>query len=614
MWLLALVGLVVAFIVVFEHGTQPVGLSAPMDAPMLGFEPDNVTSLAITSSNLNAVCVRRDQTWFLTHPVETRANGARIQKLLDALRRTRRREVISPEMQRLRRLSPGSFGLEQPRVQCVVGYDRKQDEIVIGQEAPLGDLIYVRLNGGMDVLAVTREFDSALPSRLDELRDRAVFPPSLRMTARIEIKHSGGFIQLALVGGEWRIQQPRDARADPAAVEWLLGCLRELRVEAFGGDVPVADPVAYGLGPDEAALVVTVWPEGVSDGVTLTVGKSAQGNPSLFYARITDMGAISMVGKAVLPLLDLRAESLLDRRLCDADPARIASLTLLDGERKLVMERRAEEGWVITEPLRSLADSRAVGSLLKSVCALRGDEMVEGAFTNLAERIAQEAVVKLTMAEGPPGRSEPVTNAAPAVEAEAGRKWSYWVGTNAFAALRLVLRQEDQKVFRVSAVELLRAWDGGVSWESVSPADPIRYMNRRVFDLEVGHVRRLTLAKDGRAETVVRDGDGNWSVDSPPGARISEAAVTALLSRAGDLAAVRIESVAATNAGQYGFNETSPRLTFGLTGSGGIQKTILLGGPDRRQGVYAMVQGRDVIFVLPRVVAEELTRSLLAAP
>lgn len=613
-WLSAVVGLVVVFIVVFEHGTQPVGLSAPLDAPMLGFEPDNVTSLALTVSNFSAVCVRRDQTWFLTHPVETRANGARIKKLLDALHRTRRREAISPEMQRLRRLSPGSFGLEQPRAQCVVGYDRKQDEIAIGQEAPLGDLVYVRLNGGVDVLAVTREFDSALPSRLDELRDRAVFPPSLRMTARIEIKHAGGFIQLALVGGEWRIQQPREARADPVAVEWLLGYLRELRVEAFGGDVPVADPVAYGLGPDEAALAVTVWPEGVADGVTLTVGKAAQGNPSLFYARISDMGAIGMVGKAVLPLLDLKAEALRDRRLCDAEPARITSLTLLDGDRKLVMERRVEEGWVITEPLRSLADSRAVGSLLKSVCALRGDEPAEGTRSNLAERIAQEAVVKLTMAEGPLGRAEAGTNATPAVEAEAGRKWSYWVGTNTVATSRLVLRQEDQKVFRVSAADLLRAWEAGAPRDSVSLADPLRYMDRRVFDLDVDHVRRVTLAKDGRAETVVRDGDGNWSVDSPPGTKISEAAVTALLSRAGDLAAVRIESVAATNAGQYGFDETSPRLTFGLTGSGGIQKTIFLGGPDRRQGVYAMVQGRDVVFVLPRAVAEELTRSLLAAP
>jgi hypothetical protein len=614
MWLSAVVGLALVFILVFEHGTQSVGLSAPLDAPMLGFEPDNITSLAITVSNFNAVCVRRDQTWFLTSPVETRANGTRILKLIDALRRTRQREVISPETQRLRGLSLASFGLDHPRAQCVVGYDRKQDGIAIGQEAPLGDLVYVRLNGGGEVLAVTREFESALPSRLDDLRDRAVFPPSLRMTSRIEIKHAGGFIQLAWVGGEWRIQQPRDARADPACVEWLLGCLRELRVEAFGGETPSADPVAYGLGPDEAALVVTVWPEGSTDGVTLTVGKAAQGNPSLFYARISDMGAIGMVGKTIVPLLGLKAEVLRDRRLCDADPAQITSLTLLDGEKKLVMERQTGEGWVITEPLRSRADSRGVGSLLKAVCVLRGDELAEGERTNSAEHITREAVVKLTMADGPLVRSSSVTNGAPAVEADTGRKWSYWVGTNIVSGSRMVLRQADQRVFRVPSTELLRALDGGEPRDTVSLADPMRYMDRGVFDLEVDHVRRLTLAKEGRAETVVKDSDGNWSVDSPPGAKVSEAAITALLALAGDLKAVRIESVAATNGVQYGFDETSPRLTFGLTGSGGIQKTILLGGVARRQGVYAMVQGRDVVFVLPKAVAEELTRSMLAAP
>jgi hypothetical protein len=615
-WLLAAVLLAGTFVVVFEQGPQSAGISAPIDTPMLGFEPGNVTSLAINTSNCNAVCVLRNQAWFLTQPVETRADGARIRQLLDTLHRTRRRETISAERQQQRGLTMESFGLDQPRARCLVGYDRRQDEIVFGLEAPLGDLVYVRLNAGEDVLAVTRDFEKVLPASLDDLRDHAVFPSTLQAFSRIEIKHAGGFIQLASVGGHWRIQQPKDAPVDPARMVWLLGRLREMRVEAFGGDVPGADPVAYGLGPEEAVIEVTVWPEGVPDGITLTVGKAAQDNPSLCYARISDMGAIGRVGKAaVLPLIGLKIEMLRDRRLCDADPPRVENLTILDGEKKLVVERLAAEGWAITEPIRSKADARAVGLLLKEVCALRGDELQGLDMTNAAARVMQEAVLRLKMAEASATRSGSiVTNGPLPEEPAAKRTWTYWVGTNTVKGSRLVLRQEDQVVFRVLSADLLQLLEWDSPREAVNMADPLRYMDRRVLDLEMDHVRRLTLTRDGREETVVKDVGGNWSVDSPPGAQLAEATVTATLGLAADLVAVRIESVASTNLVRYGFDETSPRLTFGLTGTGGIQKTILMGAADQRQGVYAMVQGQDVIYVLPKSVVEALTRSLVATP
>ena len=93
-----------------------------------------------------------------------------------------------------------------------------------------------------------------------------------------------------------------------------------------------------------------------------------------------------------------------------------------------------------------------------------------------------------------------------------------------------------------------------------------------------------------------------------------EGAAPALLALGTALQAARIESISATNSVRYGIDETSPRVTFGLTGTGGIQKTVLLGGDDGHNGVYALVQGQDVVFVLRRTVADALTRSLVAAP
>lgn len=614
-WLLVAVLFAGLFIVVFEQGARPAGGMAPMDAPLLAFEPENVTNLTLAVTNGEVVCVLRGQTWFLSRPVETRANVAQIRQLLDALHRTRRREVITPALRQQRGLTLQSFGLDRPRARCVVGHGQRQDEVALGAEVPLSDLVYARLNGGDDVLAVTRDFERALPAGVDEMRDRALFPASVAAATRIEIKHQGGFVQLGLRGEEWRLQQPRDARADAVVVEWLLKLLKGLRVESFGSPVLGADPVAYGLGPDDAILQVTVWPAGATEGVTLLIGKLKQAAPAVFYARVSDSGVICTVGEGIQPLIGLKAETFLDRRLCDANPALLSHVTLSDGDKKLTLDHLPAEGWVITEPIRSRADTRAVGAFLKAVCAMKGEELTGEPATNLAAQIQREAVLKVALSEMPPARPEAVTNVAPA-PADAGprRRWTYLVGAPAEGDTRLVLRQEDQAVFRTPVADLDRAFRRGDAGQAGGCADPLIYMDRRMLDLVPENVRRVTMTSGGREETVVRDPVGNWSVDSPPGGQLAEGVVQNLLGLAGDLHAVRVESISTTNAVHYGFDGMSPRLTFGLTGTGGIQKTLLLGGSDGRLGVYAMVQGQDVVFVLPKNVAEVLTRSLVISP
>ena len=54
-------------------------------------------------------------------------------------------------------------------------------------------------------------------------------------------------------------------------------------------------------------------------------------------------------------------------------------------------------------------------------------------------------------------------------------------------------------------------------------------------------------------------------------------------------------------------------LTLGLTGERGIQKSIAMGFRAETDGIFAMVQGQDVVFVLDRKLVEMLTRDLVRA-
>jgi hypothetical protein len=77
-----------------------------------------------------------------------------------------------------------------------------------------------------------------------------------------------------------------------------------------------------------------------------------------------------------------------------------------------------------------------------------------------------------------------------------------------------------------------------------------------------------------------------------------------------NLRALRIESDNPKTLVACGLDKPGRILSLGLTGETGIQKSILMGFRAKTDGVYAMIQGEDVVFVLENGVMERLTRAL----
>jgi hypothetical protein len=607
--LLAAIGVVGLFIVMFERGSPGGRLAALPDQPLLHLDVASVTRLSVATPGFKAECVARNGKWHLVRPVDTRADAAGVRRLLESLSRTVRKEVISVAQQTRRGLTLASFGLESPRARLQVGSDERQDEVVIGGGVPLTKQVYVMMGESDEVVAVSGDVEGAIPATLDVLRDRAVIPGWFERISRLEIKHPAGFVQLDFRGGEWRIQQPQAARADGAAVERLLGVLRRLSVESFGLEAAAAaDPVAYGLGRDEAVVQVAVWQEGGGEPIEFTVGKTKQDTPDLVYARVSDMGMICLLRKDCIPALTVTAEDLRDRRLCDAVPSMVTSVVLRDGEKKLVMQRQEGEGWMITDPLRAKADVGLVGGFLRRLCALQAEPVGGEAASNLVSQVSTSATWRVVLS------TVPVTNAPVGGNQGGvgpGTTWSYVVATNARAGTRVVYCEESREVYRVAAND----FPGVLPGRGQMPvADALVYMDRRVMDVDPANVRRITVARDGVEESVVRDAQGHWTADSPPEAKVLDASVAGVLRALSVMRADRVETAAVTNPAAYGLGERAARLTLGLSGMGGIQKTLTVGSATADGKVYAALQGQDVVFVLPKDTVAALIRKLVVEP
>jgi hypothetical protein len=140
--------------------------------------------------------------------------------------------------------------------------------------------------------------------------------------------------------------------------------------------------------------------------------------------------------------------------------------------------------------------------------------------------------------------------------------------------------------------------------------DPLSFRDRTLLAVPPDDVVRIVSIRNGASQTVLRESDGRWAPAPGQTGRVDEAAVADILFATADLRAVSLENRDMGQKAAYGLEPPSAVLTLGLAGEAGIRKTVYLGFRARTVGLYAMIQGHDVVFVLDPSTADALSRNL----
>lgn len=558
---------------------------------------------------------RREGRWYLVQPIQSRANGAEIDKLVTVLESLEILETISAADRRQRELSLGDFELEYPRVTFqLVGADRDWS-LAVGRTSPLGDSVYVRVGGADDVQAIGTNLLEVIPNNLIALRDRTVLSGSPSDVVRLDVEREGGsFLRIVESDGRWSIQEPIQARADTASVEKILDELFSIQILEFVRETgpetaegaSIEGGAAFGLGEGEAVLQITVWQQGDEAGQVVTVGDAADTDEGSRYAGIGGQRMVFTIpSEALEPLLQLSVHALRDHLVYALDPSSVLEVSFMAGESKLSLAR-ADSAWQVVEPVQLMADRELVDRVVQRLAALEVSEYAISGVTNLAGAgLAPPGLtIGVAVTNGATGAAAPsqppqlhlgsVVGDGPDVYARVeGDEEVCAIDISAIAPLITSARDEAEQRF----------------------TDPLHYFDRVMLSLNPEDVRELRIVGERDIEQVVMRGDdGAWLAESKSGGVVKQDAIDGILIALAQLRALRIEAQDPENIAVYGLDDPSLTLTVGLTESAGIQRKLMFGFRSRSDGVFAMLQGQDAVFVLPVPLASAIGAEIIAPP
>ena len=256
------------------------------------------------------------------------------------------------------------FGLDPGKL-WVEGWtkDGKHYKITLGDDAPVGSIVYGRLEGSPKLYAIPSYAKVGLDRQPSDLRDKRMLPFESDKASRITLTQGGQTVEFSKSGTNWQIVKPTPLRADNLAVDDVVRAVRDGVFESVldEGDKPSAQ---YSFS-SPYAVFEAVDPAGTH---TLTVGKAKDNS---YYAKTTTFPGIFKISNTLGDNLAKKLDDFRNKKLFDfawSDPQKIE---MREGATQLTAEKKDTKWLAATAGNKELPADKVQGliDLLRNLTA-----------------------------------------------------------------------------------------------------------------------------------------------------------------------------------------------------------------------------------------------------
>jgi hypothetical protein len=549
---------------------------------ILDFQSKDITGLQIDLTNQVYTLERSGDQWQIKQPLDVRASYSTVSSILDELEFAERNRVITGK--ELTGLAPKDFGLQNPRIRLTLQDKKRSIILLIGNETPTRDAIYVQLQGKKDVLVAPKSIYERVDRTLDDLRDRTVIDFQAASATRIEIKSIDRVIELSKSAittnaePRWALTRPLVARADQRKVSELLADLSGLRVTDFVSESPRDIPM-YLL--DEPEREVTVWTG--ESGKTLQIGRTSTNDPSKVYAKLKSADSIYTLPTATVQKFAIQANDLRDAQVLAFSESDVHGIEVLHGTDKISLVH-TDAAWRIATPVAATADDTAVQQLLRHLGGLNARQFAADVATDLDKY----------------GLAAPMATVSLLGD-----------GTNLLAQLLVGALDPSNTTRFVKRVDEPFVYGVETNIDTWLPANWLSLRARALADLNPDQITKLTIEKKSGKVTLQRDADKKWKLLEPVQGVIDSDALQRLLDEFAALPAEEFVRGGRDNLAEFGLDQ--PEATLTAT-AGDKTYTLLLGKSQNAERQYAFWSDPPLVFTIWTSRANTLVRDVITQP
>jgi Domain of unknown function (DUF4340) len=294
-----------------------VKVTADVAPKILTLAEADITKVDIRRKDGDEVVLAKDAAgkWQIVAAKPLRADQNQVSSVLTTLSSLDSERLIEEKAGDL-----SAYGLAQPSIVVdVTEKDNKTQKLLIGDNTPTGNAVYVALAGDPRVFTLANTSKTSLDKGAKDLRDKRLLLFEQDKLSRVELTAKKQDIEFGRNKDQWQIVKPKPFRADDAKVEELIRQLGDAKMDLTASDDDQKKAAAaFSSGTPVATAKVT----DTSGTEELQVRK----NKEDYYAKSTAVEGTYKVGSDLGTALDKTVDDFRNKKLFDlgfADPDKV---------------------------------------------------------------------------------------------------------------------------------------------------------------------------------------------------------------------------------------------------------------------------------------------------
>ncbi len=321
---------------------------------------DQIEKLRLSHPGGESVALEKgkDGKWQMTEPEHYRIDDSAASSLAGSLSNISADQVLVENNSDWK-----TYGLDPGKVTVQASLKGgKQVTLTLGDEAPTGGSLYVRLAGDNRLFGVATYLKGSLDKSAADLRDKRLLPIESSKISRVTLAAEKGknqAIEFGRTGTNWQILKPRPMRADSVAVDDLVRAAGDARFDS-------EEKAAKG------STFATFEAVDASGTHKLTVTKEKD----TYYAKTSEYAGVFKISTSTAEGLNKELASFRNKHLFEIGGAEPDKIALRDGELSMAIEKKGDK-W--QKAGRDTAADK-VSALLSLLRRLEATTFAEGKF------------------------------------------------------------------------------------------------------------------------------------------------------------------------------------------------------------------------------------------